>query len=124
MFADEALGCNSALPLSKKLAIFWVRLHKKRRSNSYQDRNQSLEKEDMPPIMQPDSRSAKLWNACQSSSEQTTKCSSHGRRRDEDSNAEEQLIAFVEAAKEEGNAGHYASLCETEEGASDAETGK
>lgn len=115
----EALRGDELLALRQEGALFGFRGHEERRHHAEEHGNQAFEEENIAPSVNRSSRDAparnktgifsfsssrKIWECLRKTSGQkTSKSSGHGCGRHEDSDAEQQLLSPVEAAKVERN---------------------
>ena len=79
--------------------------------------------EDVAPGVQFHGCDAELGDSNETCGEQSTEGSCERTGRDEDSDAEQEFVPLVEARQEECNAGHGTALSETEESASNVQSG-
>lgn len=122
VLAVEALGGDVLLTRGQELALVRVSLHEEGSNERHDAREETLEEEDVAPSVKLHGCDTKLGNPHEASSQQTTEGACKRTSRDEDSDAEQQLVPLVKAGEEECNARHGATLGQTQEGACDEKT--
>ena len=115
VLAEQTLSGDGLLTLCEELALVRVSLHEERRNKAYNAGEETLEEENVTPGVDSHGSNAKFGNPNKASSQKTTEGSCERTGRDEDTDAEQQLVPLVEAREKECNAGHGAALGQTQE---------
>lgn len=123
VLAEETLCGDLLFAGREELALVRVCLHEDWSDQSNDDCEQAFEEEDVAPGVQFHGCDAELGDSNETCGEQSTEGSCERTGRDEDSDAEQEFVPLVEARQEECNAGHGTALSETEESASNVQSG-
>ncbi len=124
VLAEEALRSNASLALVEEVARGRRRGHPFRRSETNNARNETLKEEDVAPPVDAHRRDAPRRDLGETSGKQTTKGTGDGGGRHVDTDAEQELVALVKGAEEEGHSGHGTALKDTENGAGHHQAGE
>jgi hypothetical protein len=111
----KALSSDSLLALCEELALVRVCLHEQGSNQADDASEETLEEENVTPGVDLHGSDAEFGNPDETSSQQTTESTSKRTGRDEDTDAEQQLVPLVEAREEERNTGHSATLSQAQE---------
>jgi hypothetical protein len=123
VLTEEALSGDGLLTLREELALVRVCLHEEGSNQGNDASEETLEEENVAPGVELHSSDAEFRDPDEASSQKTTESASKRTGRDEDSDAEKELVPLVEAGEEEGNTGHSATLSQTQECACNEKSG-
>jgi hypothetical protein len=123
VLTEETLSSDGLLAFGKEFALVRVSLHEEGSDQGNDASEETLEEENVAPGVEFHGSDAELRNPDETGSQKTTESASKRTGRDEDTDAEKELVPLVEAGEEEGNTGHSATLSQTQECACNEKSG-
>jgi hypothetical protein len=115
VLTEEALSSDGLLAFRKEPALVWMCLHEEGSDQGNDASEEALKEENVAPGVELHSSDAEFRDPDKTSSQKTTESTSKRTGRDEDTDAEQQLVPLVEAREEESNTRHSTTLSQTQE---------